>query len=329
MKEKREYSFDLLRVISMFMVIVVHVANVYSRSYGIISDQSYIISLIFNTISRISVPIFLMISGALLLDREFDKAKYFKRIKRFLILIIVWDAIYLYWEYIYLGNTYHPVHKLLFEPFRAHLWFLYTIIVLYLLQPVMKWVLSKSNNVVKILLFIIWFTFSTLSLVNPIIANTFTIFSYMGFFIIGKYLYDFIKKYITPKHNKIEIIIMIISITISILLNYLSSVKYDRFYNLFFAYRTPFIILASFSFYAFVITNYKKESISKLLSTLSEVSLGVYLIHGMFLDIVIRNLPHYTISSLIGIPLYSILIFIASAVSVYLLRKIKILKNIF
>ena len=78
MKEKREYAFDLLRVISMFMVIVVHVSNVYSRSYGIISNQNFLYSLIYNTISRISVPIFLMISGALLLDRKFDKKKYRK-----------------------------------------------------------------------------------------------------------------------------------------------------------------------------------------------------------------------------------------------------------
>lgn len=73
MNSKREYSFDILRVISMCMVIIIHVSNVYSRSYGIISNQSFLFSLIFNTISRISVPIFLMISGALLLERDFNK----------------------------------------------------------------------------------------------------------------------------------------------------------------------------------------------------------------------------------------------------------------
>ena len=58
MTKKREYSFDILRIISMFMVIVVHVSNVYSRSFGIIGNKSFFISLVFNTISRISVPIF-------------------------------------------------------------------------------------------------------------------------------------------------------------------------------------------------------------------------------------------------------------------------------
>ena len=62
----------------MIMVITIHVANVYSRSFGFISNKSYIFSLIYNTVSRISVPIFLMISGALLVDRGFNKNKYFK-----------------------------------------------------------------------------------------------------------------------------------------------------------------------------------------------------------------------------------------------------------
>ena len=329
MKEKREYAFDLLRVISMFMVIVVHVSNVYSRSYGIISNQNFLFSLIYNTISRISVPIFLMISGALLLDRKFDKTKYRKRIMKFLILIIIWDIIYLVWEYFYLGNTYEPLYRLLIEPYRAHLWFLYTIIILYLLQPLMKIIMDKSNKVVKILLLIIWFTCGAISMMNPRIGEYFTFVSYAGFFIVGKYLYDYVKKYVTPKHNLVEIIVIVVCIILSIILNYKASLKYDMFYNFFFAYRTPMITFASFAFYAFIITNYQKESIGKVLSTLSEVSLGVYLIHGIFLDIVVRTIPHYSLNPLFAIPVFSILIFIASVGSVYLLRKIKILQKIF
>ena len=141
MKNKREYSFDILRVLAMIMVITIHVSNVYSRSFGIISNKSFIISLIFNTISRISVPIFLMISGALLLDREFNINKYLKRLLKFIILIIVWDIIYLIWEYYYLGITYNNLYRLLFTPYRAHLWFLYTILLLYAVQPLLRIVL--------------------------------------------------------------------------------------------------------------------------------------------------------------------------------------------
>jgi len=49
---KKEYSFDVLRVIAMIMVIIIHVSNVYCRSFGFINSNSYIITLCFNTISR-------------------------------------------------------------------------------------------------------------------------------------------------------------------------------------------------------------------------------------------------------------------------------------
>lgn len=328
MSKTREYSFDILRVIAMIMVIVVHVSNVYSRSYGIIGDKSFIVSLCFNTISRVSVPIFLMISGALLLDREFNKNKYIKRIIKYLILIIVWDIIYLMWEYYYLGISYNKLYKLIFEPYRAHLWFLYTIIVLYIVQPLLKIILEKSSYYIKLILFFTWFSLSSLSIVNSTLASTFTIFSYIGFFVIGKYLYEFIKSTDLKKYNLIFIVIILISITTSIILNYTFSHYYNRFYNLFFAYRTPFIILASSSLFILIVSNYQKDKISKIIEKLSNASLGVYLIHGIFLDITIKEFYYQRISSIIGIPIFSLIILIASVLSVLIIKRIKYLNSI-
>ncbi len=323
MEKKREYAFDILRVIAMIMVITIHVSNVYSRSFGVIGDKSFIISLIFNTVSRISVPIFIMISGALLLDRSFDLKKYLKRIIKFIILIIVWDIIYLLWEWKYLGITYDQLYKLLLNPYRAHLWFLYTIVLLYALQPVLRIILNKCNKTAKYILLIAWFILSTACMLNHTIANIFTIFSYIGFFIVGKYLYDFIKNNDLRKYNILFILVMIICFTTSILLNYFSSMKYNMFYNLYFAYRTPFIILASFSFYALVISNYRKDSLNKVIMKLSDLSFGVYLIHGIFLDITIRTFTYQSINALVGIISFVIMIFIASIISVFILKKIK------
>lgn len=324
----REYSFDILRSIAMIMVIIVHVSNVYSRSFGIIGNKSFIISLFFNTTSRISVPIFLMISGALLLDRKFDLKKYLKRLLKFLILIIVWDIIYLVWEYLYLGITYNKLFNLLLNPYRAHLWFLYTILLLYAIQPILRVIMSKSNKQVKIFLFSIWLILSSLSMVNRTIAEVFTIFSYIGFFCIGKYLYEYAKNKDLRKYNILLILIMIACFTTSITLNYLSSMKYNMFYNLYFAYRTPFIIFSSFAFYILIISNYRKNSLNKGLMLLSDLSLGVYLIHGIFLDITIKRFVYQNINALVGIPLFTIIIFILSIISVFIIKKIKFIRYI-
>ena len=328
MNQKRELAFDILRAIAMCMVIVIHVANVYSRSFGIISNQSFLISLCFNTISRISVPLFLMISGSLLLDRPFNKTKYLKRILKYILLIIIWDVIYLIWEYLYLGITYDKLYALILQPYRAHLWFLYTIVTLYTFQPIIKIVLDKSPKFIKIILLLIWLLFSSISLISYTIATCFTIFSYMGFFILGNYIYKFVKENNLKKYNILLIVIMIISLIGSVYCNYTYSIQRNTFYNLFFAYRCPFMILASISLYILVISNYQKDTISKMVTKLSDASLGVYLIHGIFLDVTIKLFNYQSINSLIGIPIFSIMIFICSIIIVEVLKKIKYVNNI-
>ena len=57
-------------------------------------------SLAVNVVSRMSVPCFLMISGALLLGREEPVKKHLHRTPSFLTALIVWDAVLLSVEYI-------------------------------------------------------------------------------------------------------------------------------------------------------------------------------------------------------------------------------------
>ena len=329
MKE-REYTFDVLRVIAMIMVIIIHVSNVYTRSYNFIDTNSYLVSLIFNTISRISVPIFFMISGALLLDRSFNLKKYKKRILKIIILIIVWDILYLIWEYYFLGVTYDKLYKLILEPYRAHLWFLYTLIILYAIQPLLKLILDRLNKPMKIVLFIAWILLSTISMYNLAIANIFTIFSNIGFFILGKYIYDYVSNSNRNYKNYtfIMILLLIISLIKSIYLNYTASLKFNMFYNLFFAYRTPFIILSSFIIFKLVYIYCHDKKPKDVILFGSDLSLGVYLIHGMFLDVTTKYVDYKHVIPIIGIPSFTLYILVLSLISVYILRKIKYINKI-
>ena len=328
MKDKREYSFDVMRTIAKILVIIIHVTNVYCRSFGKISETSYAISLFFDTLARISVPIFFMISGSLLLERKFDKKKYIKRLLRFVLVIIVWDIIYLLWEYYYLNVKYDKLYLLLFNPYRKHLWFLYSILELYFLQPIIKIILDKSNKVIKVALLFLWIIFSIISLFNSSIANFFTIFIYIGYFVIGKYLYDYIKKVNLSKYNILFFLMIIISIAISTYLNYYYSLKFDMFYNKYFAYRAPFIIISSLSAFILLYNYFHNKKPNKVIMTLSDLSFGVYLVHGIFLD-VSKNLVSYKdVNPLIGIPSFTIFILLCSLLVCYLIKKIKYLNKI-
>ena len=329
MKE-REYTFDVLRVISMIMVIVIHVSNVYTRSFNFIDTNSYLVSLVFNTISRVSVPIFFMISGALLLDRNFDFKKYKNRILKIILLIVVWDLLYLIWEYLFLGVKYDKLYKLIIEPYRAHLWFLYNIVILYATQPILKYILDKANNIIKMILFVIWLLLSTISMYNIFIANIFTIFSNIGFFILGKYMYDYLQnnKQNNKKYTLIMVLLVIISYSISIYLNFTASLKFNMFYNLFFAYRTPFIILSSFIIFKIVYIYCHNKKPKDIILISSDLSLGVYLIHGMFLDVTTKYVDYKNIIPIIGIPSFTLFILVLSLISVVILRKIKYINKV-
>ena len=323
---KREYRFDFLRAFSMCLVIVIHVANCYCNNYNGISNLSYLGSVIYNVISRISVPLFFMISGALLLKKPFDKNKYLNRIKKFIIIIICWDIIYLLWEYLYLGITYNKLYILVLEPYRKHLWFLYTIIVLYAIQPLLNIMLSKMNKKQITLMYIVIFIICNICMIVSSIASYFTLLCYIGYFMLGDTLYRHTKDLKFKHINWLLISIFITTIILDIIFSYYISIKYNAFINIYFSYRESFIILASTCFFIFIMNNYKNEE-NKIVTKLSEYSFGIYLIHGIFLDIVKSSISIYLLNSFIGIPLFSIIIFILSYISIHYLKKIPIVNK--
>ena len=78
MREKN-YNLEILRVIACLCVLLIHISNTYSRGFEEISRSSYMFSLIINSVSRIAVPIFFMLSGALLIKANLDLKKCVKR----------------------------------------------------------------------------------------------------------------------------------------------------------------------------------------------------------------------------------------------------------
>lgn len=62
---KRDTRLDILRIISIVLIIIIHITNRYCLKFPQISNNDYLICLIYNAISRVCIPIFFMISGSL------------------------------------------------------------------------------------------------------------------------------------------------------------------------------------------------------------------------------------------------------------------------
>ena len=123
MKEKN-YQLEVLRVISCINVILIHVCNIYSRSFGSISDVDFVFATFLNCMARTSVPIFFMISGATSLNRVYDTKKYLSKICGIGGTLLASSLFYYFWNLILFKRSYNFLD--FFEtPVKAHLWYLY------------------------------------------------------------------------------------------------------------------------------------------------------------------------------------------------------------
>src|SRR5665647_202082 len=134
-QEKKTFWFDNLRVIATIGVIFIHVSSDYQPSSGIISMYDFWIGNIFDSATRFSVPIFVMLSGALLLPKDYGTGIFLKkRLLRLLLPFVFWSFIYilnsLYWR-VQDGEKLHFIEttKNILMQFRdgssLHFWYIY------------------------------------------------------------------------------------------------------------------------------------------------------------------------------------------------------------
>ncbi len=118
------------------------------------SKYSLFFTCFLNVVSRFAVPIFFMLSGMLLLADRADgslKTVYTKRIPRILLPLIAWNIFYALLDvayYIYKGKFdfsvfYNFVNNVLFGHF--HLWFLYVLVGIYAVIPILKLVIKDKK----------------------------------------------------------------------------------------------------------------------------------------------------------------------------------------
>lgn len=62
---KKDYNLELIRTISIFLVVLIHFCNYYIKTAEPRFNVNYSTALFYNVFARVSVPLFFMVSGAL------------------------------------------------------------------------------------------------------------------------------------------------------------------------------------------------------------------------------------------------------------------------
>ena len=156
--KRRIQWIDLVRVIAILCVILCHATErIYQLQLGYIdtySIKSQIIAFAFFTIGRLGVSLFFLISGYLLLDREYsaEDCKRFWKTSCFQLWVctVVWWIIYdLYLSFQGQEITLKTVLMdiLFFHKVNmSHVWYMPVILSLYLLIPLVANALKRLDN---------------------------------------------------------------------------------------------------------------------------------------------------------------------------------------
>lgn len=204
MAKKRLVYPDLLRIIAGFAVILIHVTSRGIGGYEI-NTSVWLSSVIINSLSRWSVPLFFMVSGMFFLDpqREVDTKKLFtKSIWRILLCIVVWGFAYgLLDQYLYNTLTLKSVLITLYGIVTGHtgyhLWFLYTLLMLYMAVPALRVFTRHATKQQLDYALTVWFIFgivvgqintaaeTVLSTENWLPYEPLVMTGYAGYFLLG------------------------------------------------------------------------------------------------------------------------------------------------
>ncbi len=95
MSETREYNMDCLRIVCCFLIVLLHFSSSYWSCVPI-GSYSFIVMSVYNCITRVGVPIFIMLSGYFLLGKQnrFEWKSYIKRPLKLLLTFYIWSAFY-------------------------------------------------------------------------------------------------------------------------------------------------------------------------------------------------------------------------------------------
>lgn len=177
MENKREIWIDWLRVAACFMVFVVHATEpFYLGGEGslILNETDAFWASFFDTLVRSCVPLFVIASSYLLFPLKCSTGEFFrKRAVRILIPFVLWSCVYAFvW-----GEPVENFRNLLlnFNYAAGHLWFIYMLLGVYLLMPLLSpWAEKVSRK--ELLTYLgIWLFTTLIPLIRDWVAGAPTV----------------------------------------------------------------------------------------------------------------------------------------------------------
>ena len=350
-KKKRIFYFDQIRAFAIVLVVMIHVCNTFMNAHAV-GSAGWSIPALTKSFCVIAVPLFLMISGALLLNRAYDLKDYLSRRFVRLILPVIFWGIILILVNLYAGSPYMAhktnIYDMVIWFLNNGYWFSWMLISIYLFIPVVNSFIKEYSFKGLEYFLAIWFIYLILFSFKlyPLWQIDLSYFAgYIGFIVLGYYLNNKEFKFSDRTMFIIGILIYLIFSAANCYLRVnclYTGVLIERvgliavlqasgiflFMKYFAIYSEKNIDSISNKIYSF----FKDTILGKLTLSISLCSYGIYLTHYLFLHIgsawIQKNIyPIYSINPIKGMPLLLITVVILSWALVLIVSKIPHLKK--
>jgi len=323
-------------MVALFAVIVLHTSAVLLSQYGKVPFIDWFAADVYNALVRFAVPVFVMITGALLLHREYDLGDFFK--KRFSKIITP----FLFWSLVYVWYSWHideisfdndawtnikqVLHQLKYGS-SYHLWYVYMLIGLYLIIPVLsRFIKAATEKEIRYFLFvwllIMLITQPYLARFNPQVDERYFT-GYIGYLVLGHYLAFHQFKAVRQWHTILLFVGMLVVITLGTWWLYAFNSPYG---TLFYEPLSPTVVLLSTG--AFLTARFSRPMVSPVLIRVREFAgsfnYGIYLAHALLLYLLddFLHLSYTLCNPFISIPLTAFVCFWLTLLLVWLISKI-------
>lgn len=283
-KKQKEYIFlHAARIFACIAVVIIHAVNVEQPLLGKNHSINWWFANIGTSFSIWAVPLFVMISGALLLQpgkKETPKEFYAKRLRRVGLPALIWIPFYFIFDHFYRGDSLSIsflTWRILHSSFD-HLYFLILILELYAITPTLR-VFIKTLEKKYMLNFVLIFIF--IAIFCKPSSFTFTMFvPYIGYYLLGAYL---LEKKIRKKYMPFLGALFLITATAIVFVTYQFPLL-DTY-----SHASPLVILLTTFMFLLIqhgdasrtfVKIFTKERIFQVSST----TFGIYILHPFVLS---------------------------------------------
>lgn len=334
---KRAIDLDVIKILACFLVIVNHTST-YLIQYGQYTKLNvffYSFSFMF---CKIAVPLFIMVSGSLLLSRQDSFQKIMKRIMKVMVPLVLLSIVAYVYKY---GLDALPGFGLTFlrDPILVPFWYLYLLVGLYLMSPfVAKMVLNMNDHDHRVFILLVLIVPGTVSLLGLIFG--FSISKYLmgafvpyviGYFVAGHYF-----RKTELRQNQLLMVwgTLIVSLTAETAAMYLVSM--DQGNPAYFLDNITMINTVLVSLCVFILIRYYTSKIHlsgvviERIGKLSELTWGIYLVHVFIYPRIARFsliIKVFSFNSIIGLLMLEFSVMVISGLIVWGLKKVPLVRS--